>query len=291
MTNRRTSTVPKPFDLAATCGPVAWASGRWPNQDWIDGTLIWLGWEAGTLVWRTVQSIDDGHLAIDGTADPIGDADWTRRVLGAGRTMPPMSDPVLRRVASRYPGLRPYASGSVFDGLIDSIVGQSITVKAAAVVGARIAALHHPGIELSGRIFWPSPTAEQLAGADPARLRQAGLTWRRAEAIVHAARVWADGAAEELDGGDPDRLRAFLRTLPLVGRWTAESTLLWGLGLDDAHPSGDVALLRAARRTYDDPAMTLRDLDERSSQWRGHRGWAARLLWTDLFGPAPRVDR
>lgn len=73
--------------------------------------------------------------------------------------MPIFGDPVLQRIAARHPGMRPHASGSLFDGLIDSIVGQSITVLAAAVVSARLASYFHPGIEVQGRIFWPAPRA------------------------------------------------------------------------------------------------------------------------------------
>jgi 3-methyladenine DNA glycosylase/8-oxoguanine DNA glycosylase len=75
--------------------------------------------------------------------------------------------------------------------------------------------------------------------------------------------------------------------LPLVGRWTAESVVLWGIGAPDAHPTGDVALLRAARAAYGRPELTLKELDVLAEQWRPARGLAARLLWTELFGPAP----
>ena len=56
---------------------------------------------------------------------------------------------------------------------------------------------------------------------------------------------------------DLDLTRTALRALPLVGPWTAESALLWGLGMPDIYPSGDVALLRAAKRAYDRPDMTM----------------------------------
>lgn len=82
-----------------------------------------------------------------------------------------------------------------------------------------------------------------------------------------------------------------LMKLPLVGRWTAESVVLWGVGAPNAHPTGDVALLRAARLAYERPDLTLKDLDVLAEQWQSARGLAARLLWTDLFGPAPDPTR
>ncbi len=77
-----------------------------------------------------------------------------------------------------------------------------------------------------------------------------------------------------------------LRHLPAVGPWTANSVLLWGVGAPDAYPTGDVALLRAARAAFDDPDLDLKGLDHRAEEWRPARAWAARLPWTDLLGIA-----
>lgn len=77
-----------------------------------------------------------------------------------------------------------------------------------------------------------------------------------------------------------------LRTLPLVGPWTAASALLWGPGEPDAYPRGDVVLLRAARLAYDQDEMTMNDLDRIAEGWRPYRAIASRLLWTGLLGPA-----
>jgi 3-methyladenine DNA glycosylase/8-oxoguanine DNA glycosylase len=200
--------------------------------------------------------------------------------------MPCPTDPVISRIAGAYPGLRPHASGSLFAGLVDSIVGQSITVLAAAVVSARLASLFHPGIELDGRIFWPTPRPVDLANADVSRLRRVGLTWKRAEALIAAGKAALEERLVEPTSESDDELRAMLMALPLVGRWTAESALLWGVARDDAFPMGDVALLRAARKAYAQPEMSMKELETLASGWGGHRAWASRLLWADLFGPA-----
>lgn len=280
--------IEEPFSLAATCGPVAWGRGRWPSADWVDGSLNCVDWEGERVVWRRVRQRPEGGLAIEGSADPADDAEWGRRVLGLVDVCPPFADPTIERLRRRYPGLRCWAAGSTYEGLVSSIVGQSISVAAAAVTETRLAALFAEGIELAGRSFWPLPTAEQLAEAEPALIRQSGVTWRRAEALVRIGQVAVAGQLPDaaMAASDPVGTRALLRALPLVGPWTAESALLWGLGDGDAHPTGDVALLRAARRAYALPELDLRGLDRLSEQWRPVRGWAARLLWTELLGVA-----
>ncbi|HET8524937.1 MAG TPA: hypothetical protein VFL82_17020 [Thermomicrobiales bacterium] len=287
---KRSVEVSGPFSLAATCGPVAWGRDRWPNVGWQDGSFIWAGWEGDEVVWRSVAQPagDRSALLVQGSASPDDDAAWLARCLGTEAPAPDFADSVLRRLQVSFAGLRPYAAGSLFEGLISSIAGQSISVAAAAVAQARLAALFHPGIEVAGRRFLPFPRVEQLAESEPAFIRQSGVTWRRAEAIVAAARAELAGRLPTaVDANhDPDAARSALRALPLVGPWTAESALLWGLGAADAHPTGDVALLRAVRLAYDRPEITLKELDTLADAWRPARAWAARLLWTNLLGPA-----
>lgn len=240
------------------------------------------------MVWRRARRLNDHYLDI--TTNALnGDRQWGRRVLGLDIPLPVFLDPAIAGLAATFPGLRPLCDGSLFDGLVTAIVGQSISVAAAAVTQARLAARFAEPITLDGRQFTPLPTAAQLADAPVALVRESGVTWKRAEAIIAAARAQLAGELPTDDEARtaPDEAMRRLRALPLVGRWTAESALLWGIGAPDAHPAGDVALLRAARHAYANPNLTMKDLDALAEAWRPARGLAARLLWTALFGPAP----
>ena len=214
---------------------------------------------------------------------------WADSVLGVRRVPPDIADPTVAAIAVRYPGMRPYSNGNLFEGIVTAIVGQSISVQAAAVTERKLAALFTAPVEHGRRAYWPSPTAEQLANATPELVRTSGVTQRRADAIVAIARMAVEGLLLDPDtASDDDRAiyQAVLR-LPQVGRWTAESVLLWGLGADDAYPIGDVALLRAVRLAYARPELTHTEMDALSDSWRPGRSWAARWLWLNLFGPAP----
>ena len=280
------------FDLARTCAPVHWARGRWPNVDWRDDTLYWLGWEGERVVWRSVLQHGSGSLTIGGSAGSHRDADWGAQVLSIAADMPVFADPVLAELARKHSGMRPWAAGSLYEGFVSSIVGQSISVAAAAVTERRLYAQFNTARELAGRLYWPPPHREQLAAADPAFVRESGVTLARAEALVAVAACFRD---LDVDNGpfQAEALRSRAESLlPIrgVGRWTVESALLWGVGYDDAHPSGDVALLRAARRHWPDIA-TVKCLDRRAEEWKPHRAWAARFLWLDLLGFPGSGDR
>jgi 3-methyladenine DNA glycosylase/8-oxoguanine DNA glycosylase len=222
-------------------------------------------------------------LAIDGPANPSGDWAWSTDTLGIDIVAPTFTDDALRDLLARHAGLRPFAHGSLWEGLAGSIVGQGVSVAGGATLLSRIAALVHPGVRLAGRTLWPMPTPVEIAALGGERLREVGLTRQRAAALADAAGAIRDGV---LTISDPLRFREEALAIRGIGPWTVASALLWGVGDADIHPAGDVALLRAARRFLDDPTLSMRELDALSERWRPYRSWAARLLWLELLGPA-----
>lgn len=276
------------LDLRATAAPVAWGKGRWPAADWINGELLWCLRDAeGALLIRATQPTRS-TISVSGFAGREAAEEWLAKCLGWGQSHPVIDEPVAARWLATYPGLRPYAHGSLAEGVLFSIIGQSISVQAAAITERRVSAMFTPPLNIDGRDFFPFPRIEDLASATSAKVRESGVTWRRAEAIVAIAKIVCDGGfiSDEAAIADPDEAFNALRALPLVGPWTAASALLWGIGSADAHPSGDVALLRAAKAAYDRPDMTLKDLDKLAEAWRPARAWAARALWVSLLGLA-----
>lgn len=277
------------FSMAETFAPVAWSAGRWPNEDWIDGAFWWVGREADRTVWRRLT--DSGHantLVLSGNATAERDAEWFARIckpLSSGEEADP--DPTIDRLRRRYGGAWTFCYGSLFDGVVASIVGQSISLASAGLTAGRLAALFHPGVPLAGRRFSPLPAATDVADAQPAFVRQSGVTTKRAEALCAAGRLFADLDVPEV----PERsalatLELALLDLSGIGPWTVASSLLWGIGHPDAYPRGDVALLRAARHCYGDDGLDMNGLDRLSERWRPYRGEASRLLWLDLLGAA-----
>jgi len=287
--NARTMRVDLDFSLAQTCAPAWWVGSRSPRHQWNSGTFTAVGWEENSPVWRNVSQRTQGVLEISGSAPAGSDADWGANVLGLGIHLPVFADPVLALLKTEFAGLRPMSDGSLFDGILTSIIGQSISVAAAAVTQTKLAARFSTPLSLDGRALWPLPTAAQLANAPVEVIRESGVTWRRAEAIkAIAERQLAGDMPTDHDARtQPESVVTALAGLPGIGRWTAESAVLWGVGAPNAHPTGDIALLRAAKAAYNLPELTLKELDKLAEQWQPARALAARLLWTKLFGSAP----
>ena len=109
-TGIRTYTVPDPFDLHATAGPVAWSPGRWPDVDWIDNSLIWVGREGERVVHRSVRQTAPASVTIVGNATGIvSTVPGSNRFFGTEMAMPVFADPVLRKLQAAFPGLYPHS--------------------------------------------------------------------------------------------------------------------------------------------------------------------------------------
>jgi len=157
-----------------------------------------------------------------------------------------------------------------FAGLVRAIVAQQVSAKAARAIMARLRA----GV--------PELTPAAIRELDADSARALGLSRPKLGYLQGLAAAVADGAldldalAEAPDDAVMERLTAFKG----VGRWTAESYLLFALARPDVFPAQDLALQEAARRLKGLPARpdtaALRDLAE---GWRPWRSAAARFLW------------
>ena len=199
-TPRRLLPLSGPFDLARTVAPAWWARGRWPNVDARRGAFVWVGWEASQVAWRSVRQIDDQRLEIIGSRSTDLDVHWASAVLGASTAMPVFDDPIMAALARKHAGLRPWSAGSLFEGVVSSIVGQSISVAAAATTERRLCQRFNKGLHIDGREFWPPPRPEQLASSSAAFVRESGVTTKRAEALVAVGTLFAS---------EPDARRFF----------------------------------------------------------------------------------
>lgn len=162
------------------------------------------------------------------------------------------------------PPLRRREAG--FASLLNAIVGQQVSIAAAAGIWARMQAAGFDG-------------AEAVLGATDEELRAAGLSRAKAryaralaEARLDYARLSETPEAEAV---------ALLTAVPGIGRWTAEVYLLFAVGHADIFAPGDLALREAARSLYGLPERpTIPELEAMALAWRPWRGVAARILFT-----------
>jgi len=211
-----------------------------------------------------------------------GRAAWLRQARAYLRA----ADPVLARLIDERPDFDPQAwmeqlpAMDLYGALLFQIAGQQLSVAATRTILGRIEAL------FGGRL----PEPAELLALDPARIREAGLSWRKIATLRDLAERLSDGRldADALSRLPDDELMAELTAIPGIGPWTVQGALLVALKREDVVLPGDLALRKAVQTAY--------GLDHRPSQdevlaiaekWRPYRSLATSYLFSAAFEPTP----
>lgn len=174
-----------------------------------------------------------------------------------------------------YPEPRIRSTG--YATLLRTIVGQQVSVAAAASVWAKLEALLGPDIP-----------ADALLAADFDSLRACGLS-RQKQGYARSLCELVTSGELNLDAlpADDEEAIAELVQIKGIGRWSAEVYLLFAEGRADIWPAGDLAVQAGLHK--------LLGLEERPSEkltrelaeaWRPHRGAAAIFTWHCYNNPA-----
>ncbi len=168
-----------------------------------------------------------------------------------------------------------------FAGLVLAILAQQVSIESARAAYAKLA-------RALGRV-----TAERFLSLDAEDLRAIGFSRQKAG--------YASGIAGQIAGGqldlaalrrlDDEAARERLMQLRGIGKWTADTYLLFSLRRADVWPSGDLALeiavseLNGRRRK-----LATATVDRMARDWRPLRAVAARLLWGQYLSRRGRLQ-
>lgn len=165
--------------------------------------------------------------------------------------------------------------GDAYGALLRAIVGQQLSVKAAATIFDRVLAL------FGGRV----PSAQELSDADEDELRGAGLSGRKVEYMKDLAQRTLSGELEldRFSELDDETIVAELTAVRGLGVWTAQMFLIFHLERPDVLPVGDLGIRNAIRAAYGlDEAPAPAEMEEIAAPWRPHRTLASLYLWESL---------
>jgi DNA-3-methyladenine glycosylase II len=185
----------------------------------------------------------------------------------AARRVLAQRDPLLAKADAAVPPTSWRVREAGFGGLVRQIIGQQVSVAASAAILGRFT----QGL---GGVLTP----DGVLAADEAQLRGYGLSGQKARYVRAIAE--AAGLFDQIAGLSDEEALAALTAIKGVGRWTAETYLLFSEGRLDFFPAGDVALQEGYRLAEGAPARpSEKALYARAEGWRPYRGVAALLLW------------
>ena len=196
----------------------------------------------------------------------------------AGRTTLRGADPRMAELVDAQAGLDPdrlfdRLPNDLWGALVLQVIGQQLSLAAAAAILARLEALQ------GGRM----PTPAEVLATDTETLRGIGLSRAKAAYLHDLAARLQDGRLDldRLRTLDDDAARAALIEVKGVGRFTADGVLMLALRRPDVWPAADLALRRSVERIWGlDPPASVDQVDAIGERFRPWRTLAAAYLYS-----------
>ena len=195
-------------------------------------------------------------------------------------------DPLLAGALRAERGLSLAGHASLFEALVTSILSQQINLSFAYSIRAELVEAFGRRARIDGETRFAFPSPRRLARESPDALRRFRLSEAKARALHGVARAFAGGELDEdeLRSLDDETVVERLTALRGIGRWTAETALIRGLGRIDAFPAGDLGVVKYLARGLLGHRDTASEAEMRafSERWRPFRSYALIYAYAEL---------
>lgn len=167
--------------------------------------------------------------------------------------------------------------GDYYQDLVGSIIGQQLSVKAAASIRERFKAL------FGGK--FPSP--EEILTKDVDQLRSVGFSRAKANYVLDLAQHVVDGkvAFDHLPALSNEQIIAELTDVKGIGEWTVHMFLMFSMGRLDVLAYGDLGIRNGIMKLYGlDKAPSpqeVKDIAEKYG-WAPYQSIACWYIWQSL---------
>lgn len=194
--------------------------------------------------------------------------DWTAAVTHLSNADPKMAKLIARVGPCR---LEPTGIASPFDALVETIVYQQLTGKAAATIFGRVCGLFRGGL---------SP--KKLLGAGEAKLRSAGLSGPKIRSIEDLSRRVLDRSLplDRIAVMPDDELSEALLQVKGIGPWSVQMVMIFRLGRPDVWPVTDLGIRKGAQLVWGFGDLPdAKQLERVGKRLSPHRSVASWYLW------------
>ncbi len=166
---------------------------------------------------------------------------------------------------------------TVYVALLESIVSQQISVKAADAIFGRLCGLFPHRV----------PTPDGLLALHYDDLRGVGLSGQKVKYVQSVADFARTNRLDRpfFEALTDEEIIQYLLPIKGVGRWTAEMLLMFVLDRPDVFPIDDLVIRQRIIRAYPQQTDGLtgrvlyKKIQEIASAWQPYRTTACRYLW------------
>lgn len=187
------------------------------------------------------------------------------------------NDPHLAPVIAKYGLCTIQPHNNYYQDLVESIIGQQLSVKAAASIRDRFRAL------FDGEL----PTPEQILTKDVEELRSIGFSRAKANYVRDLAQHVLDGKVkfDHLPGLSNEKIIAELTDVKGIGEWTVHMFLMFCMGRLDILAHGDLGIKNGIAKLYKlDHAPSPQEIKDLSEKyhWAPYQSIACWYIWQSL---------
>ena len=184
-----------------------------------------------------------------------------------------LNDPIMKKIISEYNKDSLESRGEPFKALCRTIIGQQISVKAAASIWNKF----ETGIK--------SVEPINIINFDSNNLRSFGLSSKKVEYITSLSNFMIENplAINSWKKMSDDMVIKDLCKIKGIGPWSAEMFLMFVFLRPDILPLGDLGLRRAVGIHYlqkHDP--TYKEVEQVAEKWNPYRSAATWYLWRSI---------
>ena len=186
-------------------------------------------------------------------------------------------DPVLFKLIKKFGILDYQPNSNYFESLVESIIGQQLSGKAADTIYKRFLNL------FPKQKFTP----DLVLDIEDLTLRNCGMSWAKARSLHDLSHKILSKTVRlnELDQMSDEEVIIHLTAVKGIGRWTAEMKLMFALQRPDILPLDDVGIQNAVARLYGLNRKSKNfklQITKISNNWKPHRTLACWYLWKNL---------
>jgi DNA-3-methyladenine glycosylase II len=257
-----------------------WDDGHYSRVLIVDGDPVQL-----TITQDTAGVVPTLVVTVDSTTRISARAKreaslLVQRMLGLAVDLHPFyqlarDNAVVGPLVERFAGVRPPRFPTIFEGLVNSIACQQMSLDVGIELLNRLAERFGTPFVTVATVVHAFPTPADLADVPEESIRELGFSHQKTRAIQDLSTRVADGSVDlaRLEGMTNEEAVAYLSRIRGIGRWSAEYVLLRGLGRLDTFPGDDIGAQNNLQRLFHLPQKpTYNDIRQLTSPWHPYEG-------------------
>lgn len=187
------------------------------------------------------------------------------------------TDPILYKVIQqigKITDLPNRRGGDYFADLVDAIISQQLSGKAAETIFGRFKALIKDG----------EITPKNVLKLKDEKMRTAGMSYSKIKYILDLAQKVEDKELNlnKLKNIKDEEVILELVKVKGIGRWTAEMFLIFTLKRQDVFSHGDLGLNNAIKKIYKMERYSQAEVEKIVAKWSPYKSYASLILWRSL---------